>query len=106
MINRFKVVALDDASAGMVLGAEVRDPQGNVLLAAGSQLTEALMRALQRRGVESVRIEDRSATPQELAAERERVRQRLAQLFRKPHPGAADALLREQLVAYRMEALQ
>lgn len=106
MIGRYKQVAIDDAGAGMVLAAEVRDAQGNVLLAEGAALTEALLSALRRRGVESVRIEDDGMSEEQLAAERERVAARLAHLFRKPHGGAADKLLREQVCAWRMEQLQ
>jgi hypothetical protein len=42
----------------------------------------------------------------ELAAERARVAQRLAWLFRRQDAGAANALLRAGLEAYRLEALQ
>jgi hypothetical protein len=106
MTSRYKHVALDEASAGMVLADEVCDRQGNVLLAKGAELSESLMQALRRRGVESIRIEDDALSPEQLAAERERVAARLAHLFRKPHAGAANTLLREQLIGYRMEQLQ
>jgi hypothetical protein len=106
MINRYKQVSLDEAAAGMVLAAEVHDRQGNVLLAQGTELSDTLLRALERRGVESVRIEDDGLSQEELAALREQVEQRLARLFRNPHGGAADVLLREQLTAWRMEQLQ
>lgn len=106
MIGRYKQVAIDDAGAGMVLAAEVRDGQGNVLLAEGAALTDALLAALRRRGVESVRIEGDEVSEEQLAAERERIAARLAHLFRKPHGGAADTLLREQISAWRMEQLK
>ncbi|HEY1229662.1 MAG TPA: hypothetical protein VGF26_20325 [Ramlibacter sp.] len=103
MTGRYKQVALDDAGAGMVLADEVRDGQGNVLLAKGATLGEPMLAALRRRGVEHIRVEDDGLSPEQLAAERERIEARLARLFRQPHGGAADALLREQLAAYRME---
>jgi hypothetical protein len=106
MIGRYKQVAIDDAGAGMVLASEVRDGQGNVLLAEGATLTDALLSALRRRGVESVRIEGDAISEEQLEAERERVAARLAHLFRKPHGGAADALLRQQVTAWRMEQLK
>ncbi|TFW32343.1 hypothetical protein [Massilia horti] len=106
MISRYKLVALDDAAAGMVLADEVRDRLGNVLLAQGAALSESLLQALRRRGVESIRIEEDGLSPEQLAAERERVSARLAHLFRKPHSGAANATLRAELTAYRMEQLK
>ncbi|GAB3472260.1 hypothetical protein GCM10027321_45050 [Massilia terrae] len=106
MIGKYKQVAIDDAGAGMVLADEVCDHQGKVLLAKGATLSDTLLVALRRRGVESVRIEDGGISAEELEAERERVAARLAQLFRKPHGGAADALLRAQVEAYRAGQLQ
>jgi hypothetical protein len=106
MIGRYKQIAIDDASAGMVLADEVCDRQGNVLLAKGTALSESTLAALRRRGVEGVRIEDDGASPEQLAAGREQVAARVAHLFRAAHGGAADAFLREQIAAYRMEQLQ
>lgn len=106
MSGRYKQVSLDQAVVGMVLGGEVCDHQGKVLLAAGAVLSETLLQALARRGIESVRVEDDALSPEELFALRERTQQRLAYLFRNPHTGAADNLLREQIIGYRMEPLQ
>ena len=106
MIGRYKHIAIDDASAGMVLADEVCDRQGNVLLARGATLSEGLLAALRRRGVEGVRIEDDSVSDEQLATERERVEARLAHLFRKQHGGKADALLRQQITAWRMERFE
>jgi hypothetical protein len=105
-MNRSRQVDLDDAADGMVLAAEVVDGQGNVLLASGTVLAAPVLNALRRRGIDGVRIVDDSVTEEQLAAERERITARLAQLFRKPHAGAANALLREQLAAWRLEALE
>jgi hypothetical protein len=106
MIRNYKEVDLDDAEAGMVLAAEVLDHQGSVLLPAGAPLSEQLLTSMRRRGIDSVRIVDGAVSDADLVAERERVAQRLAHLFRRPDAGAAHALLRDQLSAYRMEALQ
>jgi hypothetical protein len=106
MVSRFKQVDLDDATAGMVLAADVLDHQGSVLLPQGAPLTEALLRSMHRRGIDSVPIVDDAVDPALVAAERARVEARLAQLFRQPGPGRADALLREQLTRYRLEELQ
>jgi hypothetical protein len=106
MISRYKQVGIDDASAGMVLADEVCDRQGNVLLAKGTQLSDSTLAALRRRGVEGVRVEDDGVSPEQLAAAREEVAVRVGHLFRAAHGGAADAFLREQITAYRMEQLQ
>ena len=106
MISKYKQVDLDDASAGMVLAVDVLDHQGSVLLPKGAALSDSLLTSMRRRGIDSVQVVDDGVSPEQLAAERERIAARLQQLFRKPGPGRADALLREQLAAYRMEAVE
>ena len=106
MIKKYKEVDLDDAGAGMVLAAEVLDHQGSVLLPKGAALTDSLLTSMRRRGIDSVQVVDDGVSPEQLAAERERISARLAQLFRKQGAGRADALLREQLTSYRMEAVE
>ncbi|MDB5790772.1 MAG: hypothetical protein JWQ80_796 [Massilia sp.] len=106
MIKKYKEVDLDDAEAGMILAAEVLDHQGSVLLPAGAPLTEQLLTSMRRRGIDRVRIVDDSVSIADLAAERDRVAQRIVYLFRRPDPGAAHALLRTELEAYRMQGLQ
>lgn len=106
MVSRYKQVDLDDAAAGMVLAADVVDHQGGVLLPKGAALTEPLLRSMARRGIDGVAVVDDAVDPALLAAERERVAARLEWLFRHGGSGRADALLREQLAGYRMEALE
>jgi hypothetical protein len=106
MISRYHELDLDDAAAGMLLAAAVLDHEGSVLLPAGAALTEALLTSMRRRGIERVNIVDDTVSEQQLADERERLRQRMAYLFRHGGAGAAQAMLRAQLDAYRMESLQ
>jgi dTDP-glucose pyrophosphorylase len=106
MIKKYKEVDLDDAAAGMILAAEVIDHQGSVLLPAGAPLSEKLLTSMRRRGIDHVRIVDDSVSGADLAAEGDRVAQRIAYLFRRPNQGAAHALLRAELEAYRMQGLQ
>ena len=106
MISRYKQIDLDDAAAGMVLAADVLDHQGSVLLPAGAPLTEALLTSMRRRSIDSVRVVDDAISSEDLERERERVDARLAQLFRSPAPGEANAVLQAELRAYRMESLQ
>lgn len=106
MISKYKEIDLDDAETGMILAVEVLDHQGSVLLPAGAALTDALLTSMGRRGIDKVRIVDDSVSTQDLEAERERIAARLAQLFRRPDAGAANAMLQAQLGAYRMEQLK
>jgi hypothetical protein len=106
VISKYKEIDLDDAETGMILAVEVLDHQGSVLLPAGAALTDALLTSMGRRGIDKVRIVDDSVSTQDLEAERERIAARLAQLFRRPDAGAANAMLQAQLGAYRMEQLK
>lgn len=106
MISRFKQVGLDQLAPGAVLAADVLDQQGGILLPKGAALNEPLLRALRRRGIDSLRVRDDTVDPALLAAERARAGLRLAQLFRHPGPAAADALLREQVTRHRLDALE
>lgn len=106
MISRYKEIELDDAEDGMVLCTQVLDHQGGVLLPKGALLTDALINSLRRRGIDAVHVVDMAVSEDQLAEERERVRQRLAELFRVPHAGAAGDMLREQMTAYRLNKLQ
>lgn len=106
MIRQCKVIDLDDAAAGMIVGAEVLDHQGSVLLPAGAVLSEPLLTSMRRRGIDSVRVIDDTVSAQDLAAERERIALRLAYLFRQRDAGAAHEMLHAEVAAYRMEQLQ
>jgi hypothetical protein len=104
-MKRYRVVPVDEASAGMVLHDDVRDSGGNVLLPRQTALSDALLRSLGRRGIETLQIVDDAMTPEQLAAARARVLERLAHLFRRAGNGRANALLRDVVEQYRMAAL-
>ena len=106
MIKKYKLVDLDDAQAGMVLSSDVFDHQSSVLLPAGAALTEALLKSMRRRGIDSVQVVDDTVSSQELTAEREFIAGRLTRLFRRPGASAADAMLHGEIGAYRIEGLQ
>jgi hypothetical protein len=99
---------LDEAGPGMELACDLIDQHGTVLLQEGSILNERLLAALARRGIARLRVvgEPEADGPDEgaRAAGRERVRLRLAHLFRRAD-GAAAAQLQACLVDYRLEAL-
>lgn len=98
---------LDRAAAGMRLAVDLRDDSGAILLAAGSELSGALLNALGRRGIERVVVIDESAlNAEDGEARREAIRTRLAHLFRRAGGSEADRLLFEALLAYRLEQLR
>lgn len=104
MNKRIVEIALEDAVAGMELGADLIDARGTVLLQKGSALSGSLLTVLGRRGVERVRVlgDALEAAGPELAAARERAGARLASLFRQAE-GEAARTLRGALEAYRLE---
>jgi hypothetical protein len=106
MISRCKEVEVDDAVAGMVLFRDVLDQRGAVLLQKDTELTDSLLTSLRRRGIDTVPVCDAAVDEAALAAERERVGQRLARLLRHCGDSRAEAMLRGGLHAYRMGALQ
>ncbi|MDO9226572.1 MAG: hypothetical protein Q8M09_16015 [Pseudomonadota bacterium] len=99
-------LALEHVTPGMLLGGDVIDANGAVLLAAGSALSESLLAALGRRGIRQVevtRVEQLSESERE--ARREAVRARLAHLFRGAGETEAGRFLFEVVLDYRMEQL-
>jgi hypothetical protein len=104
-MKRYRVVAVAEAGEGMVLHDDVRAPGGNVLLPRETVLNGALLRSLARRGIETLLVVDDTVAPEQLAAERARVLERLAHLCRRAGDGRANALLRDVVERYRMETL-
>jgi hypothetical protein len=100
---------LDEAEAGMELACDLIDQHGTVLLQEGSVLTERLLGALARRGIARLRVVGEAAAGAadegDRAAERARVEQRLAHLFRRA-AGAGTAQLQACLLDYRLESLR
>lgn len=106
MINRSKEVDLDDAEPGMVLSEAVLDAHGGVLLPAAAALTESMLTAMRRRGIDRIFVVNDDISEEELKAERERVQLRLARLFRHcGNDGACGALL-QQITEYRFGGTQ
>jgi hypothetical protein len=105
-MKRYKWIDLDDAVADMVLFEQVKDGQGSVLLPAATSLTDGMLTSLRRRGIENICVIDNSVTEAELAAERERVRQRLTTLFRRCNAERTCGLLLQEVTEYRMGGLK
>jgi hypothetical protein len=104
-MKRYRIVSTAEAEEGMCLHEDVRDRAGNVLLPRLTALTGALLASLLRRDVKVLAIVDGSATPEQLAAERVRVQERLAYLSRHAGSGVANTLLRSVVEEYRLEEL-
>jgi hypothetical protein len=95
---------VDDVVAGMTLWEAVLDGRGGVLLPSATVLTDAMLTSLQRRGIDTVILVDDDVSEADLQAERERLQQRLASLFRKCGGSPASTELLKCISAYRLGA--
>lgn len=98
---------LESVTPGAILGAELRDARGAVLLSAGTVLTESLISSLSRRGVSHVPL---AAPAHELSEEEwmeaaSDLRRRVGHLFRHAGQGEAVDRLRELVFGYRLAKL-
>ena len=80
MTSGLQLISLTDARPGMTLSDVLLDDKGNVLLAQGVVLTEAMLASLARHGVESLPI--LQAAPEAAALDPAAVQARLDYLFR------------------------
>lgn len=106
-MNSASEIDLDDAAAGMTLAQDLLDGSGGVLLPRDATLTDSLLGALRRRGVQRcVVVVAQAVDAAALERERERRLGRLEHLFR--HAGAApgSALLLARLRAFHARAAQ
>jgi Skp family chaperone for outer membrane proteins len=105
MNGAYQLIPLLDASPGMVLGEVLRDEKGNVLLAQGVVLTEAMLASLARHGVELLPILAAACAAPALDAAQ--VQQRLDRVFRKHergnHADWATGILRQYVEDFRMK---
>lgn len=104
MNGTYQLTPLIDASPGMVLGDVLRDEKGNVLLAQGVVLTEAMLASLARHGVELLPI---LAARPEPAIDPAQVQARLDRVFRRHergnHADWATGILRQYVEDFRMK---
>ena len=104
MSGKNKKVDIDDAQPDMTLAEPIFDARGGVLLPSGTVLTETTLTGLQRRGIGHVTVVDDAITEEELAAERERMRQRIERLdflFRRCGSTGDSAALFRYVRTYR-----
>ena len=99
--GRNKKIDVDDVQPDMTLAEPILDARGEVLLPSGAALTESVLAGLQRRGIDQVIVVDNTITDEQLAAERERVKQRLDRLFRKCCASGEGPTLFRYVQAYR-----
>ncbi|HYD95912.1 MAG TPA: hypothetical protein VEC01_11345 [Noviherbaspirillum sp.] len=106
MINYRNQLPLEQATPGMTLSEPLYDARGEVLLPQGATLTDAVLAALERRGVTALPIMTGNAMPlseAELEALRQRARERIACLFRRCGAQGASGLLQRYVINLRME---
>lgn len=102
MINRYKEIPIDDASAGMVLFDDVCDAKSGILLPASTVLSNDMLTSLRRRGTTTLQVFDNALSEQEWTIECDRVRSRMAYLFRHCGDNRPCLFLREQMLQYRL----
>lgn len=87
MTATYRHLPLAEVQPGMVLSDELLDKQGQVLLPAGTVLTEKMLDRMPGHGVESLAVvDDTPADPVQQAAQRQAQLDRIAQLFRRHDP--------------------
>lgn len=103
---RIKSIPITLAKPGMVVAREVRNPEGQVSLQAGTVLSELSLYGLLRRNAHHVCVfQEDERSEEELQAERARVTERINYLFRHvPQDGTMGAL-RQMIMAYRLDML-
>ncbi|HJV52278.1 MAG TPA: hypothetical protein VJ652_12490 [Noviherbaspirillum sp.] len=101
-----RILALDQIMPGMTLSDALLDAQGNTLLPQGATVTEGVLHALRRRGIETVPvwIEAAAEPPGEAqtGVERERMRQRIAALFRRCGADGANGIALNYVTWHRI----
>lgn len=102
MSGNYKQLDLDDVVAGMTLSEVLLDSHGDVLLPSGTVLTETTLSSLRRRGIDKLLVLSEDISEADLAAERERLQQRLDMLFRKCGKDGASGQLLQYVIEYRL----
>jgi hypothetical protein len=102
MVNKVKHLDLEEAVAGMVLSKAIADGQGGILLPDSTVLTDAMLTSLRRRCIDQIDVVNNDISDADLEAERERVQQRMAILFRKCGMSPACGLLEQRIIEYRL----
>ncbi len=102
MTASYKQLTLHELAVGMILSDDLRDDNGVILLSQGVIITDAIIAALKRHGVETVPILCSEVSADDEAAEMALRKQHLAKLFRKQSPDDASALLHACVELFRL----
>jgi len=95
-------IDIDDATPGMTVSDAVSDQQGNLLIPSGAALTEAMLKSLQRRGIDRIYVMNDAISEADLTVERAHLVARLEKLFRKYPAAGAGNPLRLHIMQYRL----
>lgn len=97
-------IAIGDAQSGMRLAEAVADAMGQVLVPAGSELTESMLQGLRRREIATLKVErEIEEDPAAREARRARVVEQLDRIFRKAGDGAETRQLYQAILDFRLE---
>lgn len=107
MTATYRHLPLAKVEPGMVLSDELLDTHGQVLLPAGTVLTERMLGRLPDHGIESLAVvDDTPPDPAQTAAEREAHLARIEVLFRRHDPANAEdwaaKMLRSLVTEFRV----
>lgn len=100
-----RLLPLNEVLAGMIVSDDLLDTHGGLILGQGALVTEAILLALQRRGIETLNIVPEKGGDLDREAGMERQRQRLLKLFRRCGDGPADNILLRYVTQYRLDRL-
>ncbi|MFZ2267054.1 MAG: hypothetical protein WAV95_05705 [Azonexus sp.] len=96
---------LGEVVVGMRLAEAVVDAAGQVLVPAGTEISESLLHGLQRREVAAIRVErEVTEDPAELELRRARLAAQLDLLFRQAGEGVGTRQLYQAVLDYQLGA--
>ena len=105
MNSASRLLPLNEVLAGMILSNDLLDTHGGLILGQGAIVTEAILLALQRRGIKALSVASEESVPPDREAEMERQRQRIAKLFRRCGDSHDDNLLLRYVTQHRLKGL-
>lgn len=99
-----ETIAIGDARPGLRLAEAVTDAVGQVLVPAGSEVTESMLQGLQRREVMTLTVErEVEEDPAAREARRASVVAQLDRLFRRAGDGTETRQLYQAVLDFRLE---
>ena len=99
-----RAIPIDQVLPGALLGDNVNDAGGRVLLRVGTLLTESIIESLRRREIASLPINvQETADAMQLEAYRAEAERRLFEAFRKAGNGQASRALRQATLEFMLE---